>query len=252
MKISQRQQELIQKYLSDSLSDKDQKSFDTEIKNPIFRSALLEQTQLLQAIELSGDNALRERFKAIDTDPSENNNPKKDKSSNTKNSFLKYAAILLFLLAAAYCIWSLQSNEKQELSNQQLFAEYYMAIPAVRNERGVESPENATFEKAMDLYYTKDYSKALPILNALPTSSMEIDLFKANCLLELEKIEDAKLLFEKVLQEGSIEQQQTSEWYLCLLQLKHSDSEAYKITAKKISNNPNHLYQTKAQKLLSE
>jgi len=246
MKLTEAQLELIQKYLSNTLSESDQLLFDTEKKNEAFKKELLAQIELLNSIELSKDDALRDKLKSLDSSM-----PKTVKLKSNRFSWLKVAASLAVLLVAGLLLKQ-NLGGSNDLSTDQLFAEYYQVMPAEFNQRNQTSTLDKSFEAAMEKYQGKDYSASLDLLGKIEPTTTKIQLYQALSHLELNNITEAQSLLSFVSKSNNYEENQNAEWYLALSYLKQSKPTLAKETLKNIIKQPEHLFLKQATKLLEE
>jgi len=254
MKLTETQQELIQKYLSNTLSEKDQVLFDAEKTNLTFKKELLAQAELLNSIELSKDIDLRNKLESLDaastTEDSKVVSINQGRQAK-RFSLLKYAAMFAVLLAAVFVLKE-NLNTNQDFDSNQLYAEYYQVMPAEFNQRSNGESLNEVFGYAMENYKSKNYTSALDLLKKLDANSTKVQLYKAICYTELDNGSQALSLLKSVSENGKLEEKQNAEWYLSLLYLKQSKLSLAKETLKKITKQGDHLFLSKAKKLLKE
>jgi thioredoxin-like negative regulator of GroEL len=99
--------------------------------------------------------------------------------------------------------------------------------------RGEEniSPE---LTSAMESYQKEDYAIALQKFEAIPNVDENYLIYKAICLLETERTEDAITLLEKLVANGEgMEYYQQACWYLVLAYLSnHEENKAIELSLK--------------------
>jgi len=151
------------------------------------------------------------------------------------------AASIVLLIS----IWFLFS-QKTAMDNQKLFTQFYKMPSGIEKKLGVESIEKSIFH-AFETYEKKLFAQAFTEFSAIPDSAMDMRLFKAICLMEIKKENEAIIVFDSLIKENHINRND-AEWYKGLTYLKtgkiiqakeiftgiSKSSSQYKMMAKKI------------------
>lgn len=232
---------LITQFLNNSLSDKDKKVFDTLLKTDAeFAKEVTFQQSLQKVIAKEEYTTLKTHLQSLE----------KGNNSINYKKWLVAASIVLLLGLSSF--WFLNSDTS--ISPQDLYAQNFepyrnVIKPIVRG--GMDDTLETT---AFTAYETKDYEKALTLFNKLlDVNDSEITKFyKANVLLQLNKVEDAIAIFK---QNANLKDEWKSKnsWYLALAYLKVDDIENAKKELEALANNQNNTFKVAAiQKLLKE
>jgi len=241
MNLSEEQFNIIQKYLRDDLSEKDQVLFDEWSGDSNFRKELLDQVSILNAVETSIDTDLKNEINSW----SGTTNNLKDISSETKgkSSVIKYLVVLLLLLGA---FWIYKIYSPVELDYKQVYASNFQVIPRENNQRGSEELYHLKYTEAMEFYGQGEYLKALDKLNEIEEVSPKIKSYKAICQMKLSKYNKAEVLWKEIEKEGDNEEIQNAEWYRLLISVYKSNQVNIDDQLEEILSNPNHLFHKKA------
>ena len=230
---------IIQKYLQNRLTPKEELEFNELFKNDMnFKKEVEFQTNLKKVVVHEDANNFKNLIKELE----HNVNKPKSKPSYTK---WLAAASLVLLFGLAYFM----TSEKQMTSNT-LFASYFepyrnVVHPLVRGE------EQQTEKSIAFLAYEKgDYQKAVTLFTNLYTTTKEpyYLFYKANALLKLERANEAvPLLLEHLKTKDTLTQK--TNWYLALAYLKIKEKQKAKELLKKVIANKSY-NNLEAKKLL--
>lgn len=243
MSLSEQSYELIQKYLSKTLTDKEQSTFDEELKNSSFQKELLYQAKLVDTLEEADHKQLKERLLA--------NSPKVKIESPQPSMFslgIRIATIGLILLGLSYAYKKFVTPTNH---HEELIAMYDSPYPPVNLQRG-NSGEGLTelFQKAMPLYANEDYQGALVAFESLNQKDEQVELYKSNCLIQMESYDKAKNILEKLAQSSDQQIKENAEWYLAVSEMGAGNIPGTKKLLEKIVINPEHIFYTKAKELI--
>ena len=239
--------------MRDELSDAEKASFDDRVKDAEFRSELLNQTQILNAIESVHDEKLKQFFKNVDKGIKDNQEGKLVKMTPSENvkvkrssfSLLKYAAVLTILLGSFFIV----KQYTGDTGSSDLFASYYQTYDSsVIRGRAIDSKE---LSEALFSYGSNDFSKADKLFSNVTPKSAEAMFFGSICKIELDKLDEA-IRDLKTLSSQNSEYKADADWYLALAYLKKGDLNSTKSLLQNMSDNSDHAYSVKALKLLGE
>ncbi len=222
-------QELIEKYIQDTLTPQEQLEFDILLDaDADFKKEVDFHMDLRKVAEAKDDDNFREMLSTIENSP--------DKKGNIKWWLIAASFIGGIGLAYFFTIGSPPSNEE-------LFAHYFepyrnITQPVVRsdaqkslNETAFNAYENAKFKEALDLFdQVLLNKKEAPLL-----------FYKANTLLALDHPKKAIAIFEQNINTVDIFSEKRY-WYLALAYLKNNQLEESKKLLKKLLTIPNSEY----------
>ncbi|GAA0188305.1 hypothetical protein GCM10009122_46250 [Fulvivirga kasyanovii] len=230
---------LIDKYLTDSLTESEKDSFDLLLKDPEFKEAVLYEKRVVAAIKASANAKLKAHLKGIssNTPITENSN-----TNYIKKLWLSAASVLI-IASIGYFFYT--SN--QPISNQ--FEEFYELYPAVTIQRG----EGDEVNKALQLYSEEKYQEAANELTSLASADQPTYyLYLGNCYLQLGQSQNAIAAFETLIEVSNDSiLTQHSQWYLALAYLQSNEPESLKALLHKIIDQQG-MYTELASKLLNK
>lgn len=160
---------------------------------------------------------------------------KRQQKSKAKKFIMSITSIAA-IIAIVFSLNIYQDNRRMD----KLFETYYTPLEydSQLMSRGEEniSPE---LTSAMESYQKEDYAIALQKFEAIPNVDENYLIYKAICLLETERTEDAITLLEKLVANGeSTEYYQQACWYLALAYLSnHEDDKTMNLYNKNNSHN---------------
>ena len=160
---------------------------------------------------------------------------KRQQKSKAKKFIMSITSIAA-IIAIVFSLNIYQDNRRMD----KLFETYYTPLEydSQLMSRGEEtiSPE---LTSAMESYQKGDYVTALQKFEAIPNVDENYLIYKAICLLETERTEDAITLLEKLVANGeSTEYYQQACWYLALAYLSnHEDDKTMNLYNKNNSHN---------------
>lgn len=229
---------LISKYFRDELSVEESKAFQTALKDSAFRSEVEFQATTLSAILESRrsdlDKLLVGARKELGTDEAQEGLSPVSK----KNKWL----ILSFFLISALCLsLYLVSNSNSSSRSEQIYLAYYKPYDTPEQKRGTSNEVVPSFEEAMTLYESQEYSEALAAFGSIDPQTESISLLSANCHMNLKNWESAKALLTDLQSAEDLKISQHADWYLSLCYLKmDNEAAAEKLFSKMESGK--HLY----------
>jgi len=162
--------------------------------------------------------------------------PNKDEGSNSvKDTSIKVFKLQRFskyLVAASLVLLATIFWLKNENPAYEDFANYEYVDMVVRGNF------NKTVVKAQNAFNIKDYENALKAFNILlenDNSNAEFQLYKAICLVELDKFNEADAIYKKIRNGKSIYKNKAI-WYLALSKLKQKEYASCKKVLKDLPN----------------
>ncbi len=174
------------------------------------------------------------------------------------NQIKKYswaiAASLTLIMVTSISLF----NISQPPSSQKLYASYYTPFENFGNKRGPEIAEKNYWKKALAYYDVGDYDNALINFNKIIIADFKgtikdpsFRLYKGNTLMMLNRYDDAKRIFQSMLDDddGMIIQ---AKWYLSMCYLHENNTEKLIPLLNGISEIQSSSYSAKAQEILKE
>jgi FimV-like protein len=244
------QTELIEKYISDQLSEDEKKAFEQRLQE---ETALAEEVALHRhlhtGIRTAGRIRLLHQLAADDEQMAPYHPPAQIipfTEAVRKRFYWAAAAVILFLIPL-YLI--LDYNQRSR--SDDLFAQYFTPYQETDVDRGSSDPLSA----ALSQYQKKNYAQALPMLEGIRGSEalQDTTLFiKGNVHLALDQITEAIDCFSTVTSQPGNDYYQEAQWYLALAYLKSKDLSKAKKLLRDIRKEDDHPYQEKAQQLLKD
>ena len=145
---------------------------------------------------------------------------KRQQKSKVKKFVMSITSIAA-IIAIVFSLSIYQDNRRMD----KLFDTYYIPLEydSQLMSRGEEniSPELAS---TMETYQKEDYASALQMFETIPDVDENYLIYKAICLLETKKTEDAITLLEQLVANGEgTEYYQQACWYLVLAYLRNHD-----------------------------
>ena len=145
---------------------------------------------------------------------------KRQQKSKVKKFIMSITSIAA-IIAIVFSLNIYQDNRRMD----KLFETYYTPLEydSQLMSRGEEniSPE---LTSAMESYQKEDYAITLQKFEAIPNVDENYLIYKAICLLETERTEDAITLLEKLVANGEgTEYYQQACWYLALIYLSNHE-----------------------------
>ncbi|MCF6279799.1 MAG: hypothetical protein L3J14_05565 [Flavobacteriaceae bacterium] len=231
---------LITQSLNNSLSDKDKKAFDALLESDVeFAKEVTFQQSLQKVIAKEEYATLKTHLQSLEN----------SKSTTNYKKWLVAASIVL--LVGFSSLWFL--NSEASVSSQELYAQNFepyrnVIKPIVRGEM-----DDTLETTAFTAYETKDYDKALILFNKmLDENDSEITKFyKANVLLQLDKTEEAIVIFKQNTNLKG-DWKAKNSWYLAMAYLKADDVENAKKQLEILANNQNNTFKKSTVKKLLE
>jgi len=241
MKISN--QELIEKFLQDRLTEGEQKIFAHRESSEEFQ-LLLEEA----SVTAFGRSELKSTLRTISEKHRLQEEKPKAKVFNLGRT-LSAAAVFIGLLAVAW--FGLRPNS---MDANTMYAKYYEAYPSITETRG-DNDQNLLFNQAMSAYNEKEYEQAETIFTKLEEqqklSSLE-SFYLGQSFLAQEKSEKAITYLQKSAENPAHFIFAEANYYLALAHLQNNDSQAAKEILEKIATDTENTRNKTAKEMLKK
>lgn len=240
--------EIIEKYLNGELSSEELNEFNHQLEND---KEFKQEVDLYKEINLSLKNKyenlekeekLKSTLSKLGTkhfQTEKNSKENKSKIFPLKTYFLRISSIAAIVIISFFLL-----KPQTSLYNQ--FAEHSNL------EIQVKGDNNETLLNASDLYNSKKYSEAIPLLeDYLRTNpaDFEIQMSLGIALLETDENEDAFIIFDHIYKQGNVFRNKAT-WYMALVNVKTGKTEIAKVYLESIPQES--FYFNKAKKLLKK
>ncbi len=247
MAISEKEEELILRYLDKSLSINEQEEFDKLYsQSEPFRQELNSSRDVMASILAHQRVAFKKEVKEV-FDQMEKTTTSKGKIRKINSNYYlgAVAAAVILLLVVFIPNWS----KLEKVNSEELYAAYYQKLPANNSVRDlVEIPEG------IELYELGEYEKAIPLLKGtkLRQTYKIASVYLGVSLIETGQLEEANVVFKQiVIENNDAFNIQHANWYLGLLAIKNNNYELAKVKLQSIISEQG-IYEKEAQKLLEE
>lgn len=239
----------IEKYLSGELSDAEKDAFEKQLDmDESLRKELEVAVKARAAIYAKGIEERKEAF-AERWQEQKQQEILQDKF-HSRRRLIPYVAVAAAIVGLLL-LFNFFRPDKVQLSNQELFAQYYEAplAPSIRVEGAVSN-----FKKANAAFHQGKFEEAaLLYTQALRDASFvqkdEARFFGGISYLELGQGTKALELFEQL--EGA-NYQEMKNWYSVMAYLQLDQAENARAILTQITQNPQHFYREKAEELLQK
>jgi len=272
MALSEKDIELIERYLLGELGEKEAEIIDQRIKtDKKFAEEVNFMKDIIGASKKEGRNQLKERLKTVEKDVVNGIEDAVDEEMGMKaggkgktsflviDKWMYYAAAMAAVIVAGVFIL-IPDN-----TNKQLYGEFFQPYPneIVPYTRGQQVPEKFEHLNALEYnsivqamkYYERDnYTEALKLFEANVEQSEKnagLILYKSICQLETGKEEQAIENFKFILALTNPPLEKQAEWYLALAYLKTNQTSKANKLLEKIRDEKGHPYAGKAEELLT-
>lgn len=247
MKITEKQQELIQKYLSGELKGDDEVLFEQYKDMPEFKIELLFQAQVLDSLVQVDEDWIREEL--IKNETPRSNTKSSSNSNGMKIKMVLMLGVILLLVTAFWYLTNVKSDISEGSNYRDVIAMNNVPYPLQKNSRGAVNPMEVS--KAMRAYANGNYSEALALFNTITEPSEEEALYIASCHIQLEQFSDAQTILSPLVNSQKIDIKHNAEWYLIISQFGNDLPVDAMSGLQKISTNSNHLFFERSKNMLS-
>ena len=273
MTISEKDIEIIERYLMGELGEKELELFEQRIKtDKEFADEVFFIEDVINASKEEGRNEFKKRLKAVEEDVVNKTEHTVDEKMREKdsgmgkttsmflNKWMYYAAAIAAVIVAGLFILV------PDRAGKKLYEEYFQPYPneIIAYTRGQQVPEefehfNAleynSIVQAMRYYEKNNFTEALKLFEANVEQSEKnagILFYTSICQLETGKEEQAIRNLNYILTLSNPPLKKQAEWYLILAYLKTNQTSKANQLLGKISDIKNHPYAGKAKELLTK
>ncbi len=215
------QYEQIENYLSNLLSLDEKKAFETELAT---NTQLAEELAIYKAINAtmqqnieSNETLLKETIAPLQQQYF-NNNAKVVAMPSNKGKVRKIIFAGLSAAAILVLVFTLVPMGSNK-TNTELYAQYAPFEKIENTTRGgtTQNTEN----KALALYNNKNYKEAIPLLQSLKDSNLQLQMLLGISLLETSDYNNAQIEFASIAKGQSVFVEKAN-WYIALTYLKQN------------------------------
>jgi tetratricopeptide (TPR) repeat protein len=245
---------LIDRFLSNELSNEERNAFDRKLEDPTFKKLLADEKTIRKGIEystlknLSADLAsLEASLPEIEIQESANETTRNFWNTTT----FKIAASLLLLLSVSLVIYRFSNQQPDtRLAFETNFSPYPNEFYITKRGDPISDSDKA---KAFQYYDAKEYKEALIYFERIPANEKDgmIDFYSANTYLASGDSEKAAEIFEVLINKHQIIFIDQSKWYLGLAYLKSKKIDKAKKVFHDLAQG-NNAYNERATEILEE
>lgn len=214
--------QLIDRYLRNDLSEKEQIDFEDRVANdPAFAEEVEKYKDSNFAVGLLARIQKKEQVKRLH---------QQFRLDRHRSRVYPVAALILVLVAVGLTYWYAITN----YTDHQLATHYYtpyVVDPTTQGQR-----EEQILDMALAAYNNQDYSRALDLLTSLPENINEywqVQLLIGNVWLMLDQPKKAIPIFDNISKESEL-YKESAKWYLALAYLKNEDPANAQLVLKQI------------------
>lgn len=236
--------DLIEHYLDGSLSDTERLAFEERLKLEDELRAQVEEMKVIREGILRASR--KEVLKSIQALEATLPAVEAPVIPLWRNTWLQVAAGISLLAVCAYLLWPRTQEPTQ------LFAEYFEPYPNIimPTVRGVVENDSTVKAQAYRAYDQQNFTEAIRLFEAVQQKDEGVFLYLGNSYLASGQPERALPLFEKVLNNYDVFDEQ-AEWYVAVSYLKLEEREKAKVALQKVVARESS-YESKAQLILEK
>jgi tetratricopeptide (TPR) repeat protein len=238
------EQDIIEQYVNNTLSEQERNAFEQQLaQSEMLRAAVEEMALIREGIVRASRAQALHTLKELEATLPAIEAPV---VPLWRNTWLQMAAGLSLLAVAVYLLWP----RTQEPAT--LYAEYFEPYPNIimPTVRGVLETDSTLKAQAYRAYDRQEYTQAISLFEQLREKDEAVLLYLGNSYLALSQPQKALPLFEKVVNEYEVFDEQ-AEWYLAVTYLKLEDREKATAALQKVVARESS-YKTKAQQILKK
>lgn len=243
MPLSEKEIELIDKFLNDSLSQEDQTMFDRFIESSKdFTDELNLQRKLVASIE--ANEFIKKRQEVNQILETHEDRPIVKTIDIRRRWYLVAASLLLVCL---FFLWPIIYGNNSE----EIFNEYYASYEGLVISR---ADSNNDHIEGLQEYNTLHFTEALPkLLNSNYDGALrgEVNLMIANCYIIENELDSGQAWLNRITKSHSKHSIENRDWYTALILLQKGEIEESKGTLEKIANSSS-TFAAKSKRLLKE
>lgn len=194
MKLSDKDLDLIQQYLSEALTDEDKSNFDSRLEDTEFKEELLFQSEMIDALgEIDYQNTIGElkegAITATEPSSTTNNEPVK---KGQLGKWLGILGIVAMMLLAGWFGFKDGKASKASHNFAELALDYSTPYPVAQIERG-SSTQKEIITDGLAAYANNDWQKAVEAFGKINPQTDKIKMYTANSLIQLKQYQKAKV-----------------------------------------------------------
>jgi len=248
MSITEEQNQLIVKYIDQTLDNEERILFETNLQISESFRIELERTEVLKAGLKAVEKAeeIEQIRKAFDEFDTESDNRIVMKPTNKRFISLGLAASFSLIACFIYFVW-LKPNT---INSGDIYQTYYQTFPADSETRSGKS-----IAQAMNLYEAEKYEEAIPFLREKlkDSDNQMLPVYLANAYLQIDQAENAlKVLKARTdTLAGNSYSLQYYRWYLGLSYLKIEKTEKALVVFRELAKEKG-IYQEKSIEILDK
>jgi tetratricopeptide (TPR) repeat protein len=234
---------IVDRYLEGSLSVQERTAFEERLMHDEILQQQVADMKLIRAgIMQASRKVALEKLKALE----ETLPPVNQSRLNLGYSTWLQAAAVLLIGLLAYIFWPISVDE------QELFATHFEPYPNIimPTVRSVVENDSTVKAQAFRAYDQQDYVLAIQLFEKLSVQDEAVLLYLGNSYLASGQPDNALLLFEKVLNNYDVFDEQ-AEWYVAVTYLKLEEREKAKEALQKVVARESS-YKSKAQLILDK
>jgi tetratricopeptide (TPR) repeat protein len=236
--------DIVDRYLEGNLSERERTAFEERLLQDEMLRQEVSEIKLIRGgiIRLARATSLKKLQDLEGTLPP----VKTNKTIHWTNIWLQVAAGISLLAVCAYLLWPRTQEPTQ------IFAEHFEPYPNIimPTVRGVVENDSTVKAQAFRAYDQQDYVLAIQLFEKLSVQDEAVLLYLGNSYLASGQPEKALLLFEKVLNNYEVFDEQ-AEWYVAVTYLKLEEREKAREALQKVVAR-NSSYKSKAQLILDK
>lgn len=197
-----------------------------------FEQRMREHVELAESVHMHRDVLMGVEYYFLKELKQELNNADQQKTKSSIKTYLAIAASVCLLASAGLTYYLLFATS----SSNELFMTYFEPYPNIIAPI-TRSSENASYEEVMQLYEAAQYAEVIPKLNLLienRSENLELVFYRGVSYLGANQPERAMADFKTVIKGGEKNFLEPSYWYLGLSQLKMDKIEEAKVSFEKL------------------
>jgi len=253
MKLSEKQFDLIHKYLSDGLNSSEKSDFNKHLGSSDFREELMHQARLIDSLAEADASLVRDSLQdkphlsVVKDEPTAH---RPHRSPHSSRRWLMLAGAFIFLGTAFWLMTQNQETQPKKSNLIQLAETYDTPLPPGQVLRGTD--EQPAQSKAMQAYANESYEEALAYFRSNTSQSVLDKIYMSNCLIQLGRFEEAKTTLKGMNFQKNDKLKDDADWYMAIAQLGLEDEVGAKTILSVIAQDSDNIYQANAQKILKK
>jgi len=234
---------LLDRYVRQELTPKEEEQFNQRMQDDDFRQALQWHQDLQAAAQQRGRQHLKEQLQSW-----ENKESKTSAQKRSRSNFWRWSLIAIAVVATLLLLWLFFRPSPK--SPEEIFAEHFMPYPNIV--APIEKSEGQVSERtlAFEAYELTAYPQA-EVQFAQLEQTLTVQFYRGVTALAQEQPAKA-ITFLQPVSETENRFQQAAAWYLALAHLLQNELEIATNLLENIQNTSDHPFQQRAANLLQE